>query len=306
VAEDRAVLHQPVAQEHLLAGEDVLAGEEHPPGRISDPRRDRRRVDRRAIRQVQQDGETDQHHQDCRLNPAIRNDQSTPAERIHRRAHPVPCPGAWDPRLISLRAIPKQSSRRRQGLIALSRLRSCRVHWLDQVTNFLLTPAAFRQLTVSTPMLAVDVEGSRRIGSADAEEDGHGLAYVRAERFLAALGAHTDITRPRQAGSRRARKPDQLHISAADMEHVGRESRGQSISRVRSCSEYRMMRLLRFSGIGPSNLQADARARSPANEHRAPAVIKAFQHLADHPPSGVRVALNKFWLSQRQWAVIEL
>jgi len=59
-------------------------------------------------------------------------------------------------------------------------------------------------------------------------------------------------------------------------------------------------------GFPPMLVHSSVKGSDTPNEDRASTVVKAFQHLAGHSLSGVRVASNKFWLSQRPWAVIEL
>ena len=73
VAEDRAVLHQPVLQEELLAGADVVAGEQRLSGRVDDAVGDRRVGGVGAVGEEAEHRESDQHHQRSDLHPGPRH-----------------------------------------------------------------------------------------------------------------------------------------------------------------------------------------------------------------------------------------
>ena len=72
VAEDRAVLHQSVAEEERLAGADVVAGEDDPPVRGHDLCGDRRVGRVRAVPEETQDRHATQQNQRRDLHPGAR------------------------------------------------------------------------------------------------------------------------------------------------------------------------------------------------------------------------------------------
>jgi hypothetical protein len=76
VAEDRAVLHQAVVEEHLLPALDVTLGVEHLPGRVHHPLRDRRLGLVGPVGEQAEDEEAEQHNEDDALHPALGNEQS--------------------------------------------------------------------------------------------------------------------------------------------------------------------------------------------------------------------------------------
>jgi hypothetical protein len=76
VAEDRAVLHQAVAQEHPLAGDDVLGGEQHATVGRDDFFWNRWLVLVGAIGQQPQDEEPEGEYQHGGLYPGFRDEQA--------------------------------------------------------------------------------------------------------------------------------------------------------------------------------------------------------------------------------------
>jgi hypothetical protein len=79
VAEDRAVLHQPVAQEELLAVADVRTCKDGLARRIDDARRNRGLGLIRAIGEQAEDEEAGEDNEDDRLQPALRDEQRPPS-----------------------------------------------------------------------------------------------------------------------------------------------------------------------------------------------------------------------------------
>jgi hypothetical protein len=47
-------------------------------------------------------------------------------------------------------------------------------------------------------------------------------------------------------------------------------------------------------------VHSSVKGSDTSNENRASAVVKALQNVTDHTLSGVRVASNKVWLSERR------
>ena len=73
VPEDRAVLHQPVVQEYLLAGLHISGRVEHRPRRIDGALRNRRLGGVGPVRQQPHHEEAEQQHQRDPLDPALRD-----------------------------------------------------------------------------------------------------------------------------------------------------------------------------------------------------------------------------------------
>src|SRR5215208_6824221 len=88
VAEDGAVLHQAVLEEHSLPGTYVLASEDDLALRIHDPIGDRRLPRARPIRQKPEHEEAKQDHQRHGLNPALRDKQLTPLRSSYHQPPP--------------------------------------------------------------------------------------------------------------------------------------------------------------------------------------------------------------------------
>ena len=86
MAEDRAVLHKAIAEEHPLSFSDVLVGEEYITSLPYCSRRNRWFVFVRPVREKTQDKETKNHYDGDRLNPAIR-DEKTTVSRFPDRFH---------------------------------------------------------------------------------------------------------------------------------------------------------------------------------------------------------------------------
>jgi hypothetical protein len=85
VPEDRAVLHQPVAEEEPLPGLHVRACKDHPPAWVDDAHRDRRLRLVRAIGEEAEDEEAEQEDERRRLHPPP-GDEQRPA--LFLNAHP--------------------------------------------------------------------------------------------------------------------------------------------------------------------------------------------------------------------------
>jgi hypothetical protein len=87
VAEDRAVLHQSVAQEELLARLHIRAREHLAARRVDHAYRNRRLLLVRAVGEQPEHEEAEQHDQGHRLHPAARDKELPPLLRhAHRYA----------------------------------------------------------------------------------------------------------------------------------------------------------------------------------------------------------------------------
>ena len=75
MAEDRAVLHEAVVKEDLLSCADVVAGEKGPAGGVDRPGRDRWVVLVSLVGEDAENQESEQHDQQARLQPTLRDDQ---------------------------------------------------------------------------------------------------------------------------------------------------------------------------------------------------------------------------------------
>ncbi len=84
VAVDRAILHQAIGQEQLLAKEDVLAGEDGLLRLGNHSARDRGVVLVHAQRQVAQHREPEDEREDHPLEPERRNHHRSPLLACHR------------------------------------------------------------------------------------------------------------------------------------------------------------------------------------------------------------------------------
>ena len=89
VAEDRAVLHQPVVEEDLLAPADVLAGEERLPLGVDDPVGDRGVGAVGPVGEQPEDEEADQEDDDRGLDPALRDQELTALRALLRHRRPA-------------------------------------------------------------------------------------------------------------------------------------------------------------------------------------------------------------------------
>src|SRR6266540_3755529 len=74
-ARTRAVLHESVVKEHLLAALDIPLGIEHASGRIDDPLRDRRLRLVGAVGEQPKNEKAEKDHQYDGLEPSPRNEQ---------------------------------------------------------------------------------------------------------------------------------------------------------------------------------------------------------------------------------------
>ena len=83
VAEDRAELHQPVVEEHLLALADVVPGEEDGAALVDDARRHRRVRHVRPVGEQSEDEEPAEDDEDHRLDPDLRDQKRTPRCAFH-------------------------------------------------------------------------------------------------------------------------------------------------------------------------------------------------------------------------------
>ena len=83
VAEDRAVLHKAIAQEHPLALNHVLVGKEHFTSLPYCSRRNRWFVFVRSVGEKTQDEKAKNHNDGDRLNPTIRNEKTTVSRSLH-------------------------------------------------------------------------------------------------------------------------------------------------------------------------------------------------------------------------------
>ena len=83
VAEDRAVLHEAVVEEDLLALVDVRRRVEHLPRGVDHALRRRRLGHVGPVGQEPEHEEAEQHHQQDRLHPALRHQQGPPLGRRH-------------------------------------------------------------------------------------------------------------------------------------------------------------------------------------------------------------------------------
>ena len=84
VPEDRAVLHQPVVEEDLLAPADVLAGEQGLARGIDDPVGNRRVGCVGPVGEEAEDEEPDQEDDDGRLDPGLRDQELTASRSLFR------------------------------------------------------------------------------------------------------------------------------------------------------------------------------------------------------------------------------
>ena len=81
VAEDRAVLHQPITQKDFLAGHDVRPREENLSARIDDLSRDGRLIRIGPVGEHAENQKAAQHHDHNCLNPAL-CDEQTASDRL--------------------------------------------------------------------------------------------------------------------------------------------------------------------------------------------------------------------------------
>jgi hypothetical protein len=88
MAEDGAILHQPVAKKDFLAGNDIRSRKEDLAGRIDDPRRDGWLVGVGAIGEDAEKKKPTQDHDRNRLDPALCDEQAASGRLTHdaRRA----------------------------------------------------------------------------------------------------------------------------------------------------------------------------------------------------------------------------
>jgi DNA-binding CsgD family transcriptional regulator len=85
VAEDRAVLHKPVAQEEVLALRDVGPREDLGSPLVDDPRRHRRLRRVRPVREQPQHEEAEEEYEHSRLHPPLRDEERPALERLRSR-----------------------------------------------------------------------------------------------------------------------------------------------------------------------------------------------------------------------------